>query len=242
MRRIKWGQAGSVCLLALCVTGCLSTGRVQTAQTLGQGNFEVSVDPGVIGVVGLPTVGPILHAAFRYGVTDRIDLGVRAGNLLGEIQSKFLLTQPENPNLAISIAPGAGVLFSISPVVNLYVPVPLLVGFKFGGPHELTLGPRIENTVTFDMSNTVSGALYTGGLGLSIGFAGQVTDTFRMLPELSAVAPLLIIGSDDDGSADTNSLGVVLYSFNLGFQFGSPRKKFSAPAAPPTASAEGARQ
>ncbi len=223
-------------LFALGATGCTATGMVQTAQTVGKGGYEVSIDPGVTGAVVFPIPGPLFHAAFRYGITDRIDIGARVGTMHAEVQAKFLLTEPENENIAVSIVPAVGALVGLGEGTNgVHVPIPLLVGIKLGA-HELTFGPRVQNTIYFSKTDAgESFSFYSLGAGLSLGFAAQATNTFRILPELSFAVPLVFGGSDFPGSSAPeleNVYGVGFlfstYSFNLGLQFGSPRKKFTA--------------
>jgi hypothetical protein len=227
-RRSSLVQWTCAAFLAWAAMGCNAAGMVQTAQTLGKGGWEVSVDPGVNGVFGLPVAGPIIHGAFRYGVTDKVDLGLRVGSNIAEFQSKFLLTEPENPTIAVSLAPAIGAYYeplSFGLFSSLNVPVPVLIGFKFG-QHELTLGPRLQNNVYF-FPITDGGRFYVLSAGLSLGFAAQLGETFRMLPELSVLTPLMISGSDGNGGTESTPLGVgaFSFSFNLGLQFGSARKK-----------------
>ncbi len=218
-------------IFALGATGCAATGMVQTAQTVGKGGYEVSIDPGVNGVLGLPFAGPAFHAAFRYGVTDRIDIGARVGTTLAELQAKFLFTDPANETIAVSIVPAAGVLLIPGSgfVSGVNIPIPVLIGFKFGA-HELTLGPRFQNSIYFDPTGTVDGSFYSLGAGLSLGFAAQATESFRILPEFSVVTPIVIGGSDGQGNSEylPVDFGLFSFSFNLGLQFGSARKKFTA--------------
>ncbi|MFP2932362.1 hypothetical protein ACLESO_45855 [Pyxidicoccus sp. 3LG] len=153
MRRVVAGAA----LLMGLGTGCASVSHVQTADTLGAGKFQFAIEPGVGGAAVISddagTGGlyyPHVDFAMRYGVADSVDLGVRFGSSLVELQSKFLLTDSRDPNKAISLAPAvSGVFFgsdesdSVS-YVNLQLP--LLVGFKTKGGSELVLGPRISGT------------------------------------------------------------------------------------------------
>jgi hypothetical protein len=202
-------------------------GMVQTAQTVGKGGSEISIDPGFAGIVNTSTIGPTLNAAYRYGITDRFDLGARLGTSIAEVQTKFLLTEPSNDTIAVSLAPAAGLLLGLGgPIYAVNIPIPLLIGFKFG-EHELTLGPRLQNNIYFITDN--SGNMpYILSVGLSVGFAAQLTDKFRILPELSMSTPVVLLGSQVSSAADYYPVeaGVFSYSFNLGFQSGSPRKKF----------------
>ena len=219
------------CFLALGATGCLSgAGMVQTAQTVGQGGYELSLDPGVNAYFNPSTAGayPMGHVAFRYGVTDRVDLGVRLGSSLAEVQTKFLLTDPANETIAVSLAPAAGALFTFG-FNGINIVLPLLIGFKFG-PHELTLGPRLQNGFVFAPDLSAQSRFNLFNAGLSLGFAAPVSEKFRILPELSILKPLAVtpLGGQDSLDGGPIEPETILFSANLGFQFGSPRKKFTA--------------
>lgn len=230
-RRLHQTQRICALLLAFSAWGCSATGMVQTAQTLGKGAWEASIEPGIIGAIQFPPPGPVLNAALRYGVSDRVDIGARLGTSRFEFQSKFLLTAPENPSLAVALAPSFGLALDFAglgfiPMVQL--PVPLLIGLKFG-QNELTIGPRLVNTLFFGPEEPETGAVYVLSAATSLGFAAQVTDTFRILPEFSLSLPAAIAKLENNSSTKYLPFekGVLLYAFTLGFQFGSKRKKFT---------------
>src|SRR5690606_5016816 len=50
MNRVFYAKMSAAAVLALGSTGCPSIGTVQKADTLGQGNWEVSIEPGAYGV------------------------------------------------------------------------------------------------------------------------------------------------------------------------------------------------
>jgi hypothetical protein len=228
LQRMRLIQCICGSLLAFGVTGCLSAaGMVQTAQTVGKGGYEVSLDPGVNGYFTVPAAYPMFHVAFRYGVTDRVDLGARLGNSFAELQTKFLLTDPANETIAVSLAPAAGALFTLGfNGANIFLP--LLIGFKFG-PHELTLGPRLQNSFIFAPDLSADSRFNSFGTGLSIGFAAQVSEKFRILPEFSILKPLAVTPLGGQGSLDGSPIVAETFIFagNVGFQIGSPRKKFT---------------
>lgn len=189
----------------------------QTAQTVGKGGYEVSIDPAVNGVFGVLIPAPALHVAFRYGVTDRVDIGARVGTHVAEFQSKFLLTEPSNVDLAVSLVPTAGVSYitgaAAIDAVNIFVP--LLIGFKLDAD-EFTIGPRLQNSIY------VHGGHYVLSPGVSLGYAAQVADKLRMLPELSIWTP--VVATSVDSEYSRFSTGTFFFTATLGFQIG-PRRK-----------------
>ena len=102
----------SILMLAALVlaSGCASIGSMQTADTLGKGNFQFAVEPGVWGATSISEdvdgfAVPHLDFAARYGVSETVDIGARLGSSLAELQTKFLLTDVNDPSKAISLAP-----------------------------------------------------------------------------------------------------------------------------------------
>lgn len=229
----------------------MAIGAVQTAQTLGQGNYEVSIEPGVYGVAvnGQTPTFFSMNVGARFGITDRFDLGGRVGTTFGEVQTKILLSDPANENFALSLAPaigGFGVGTGVASVGVLNIPLPVLIGFKFG-QHELTLGPRLQNMVVFGSAGTssdnASAAVYVLMAGASVGFAAQLADRFRLLPEIAIAGPVFTSATasvnggsqSQSGSASgfVTDVGGLLFMGNLGFQITSPRKKREPQTTPP---------
>lgn len=184
-------------LATLMLGGCVSLSSVQTADTLGKGRLQVAVEPGVWG--GATSEGarllPHVDAAVRYGVSDRVDLGVRAGSSFLELMGKVLLTEPSDAHLAVSVAPAAsggisplvrdsaGRLTGVGGIVNLALPV--LVGFKTAGGSELVLGPRVHGLLTLGPTRWLVLAA-----GMSAGFLWRLGERVGLMPEVSVVMPI----------------------------------------------------
>jgi len=224
-------------------TGCISFSSVQKADTLGPGKVQAAVEPGLWGGASPQGVEALPHvdATVRVGVTDRLDLGVRAGSSALELGAKVLLTEPGDPRLAVSLAPGLGGVFldgrgvtpgspGIGPAGVVSLDAPLLVGLKLAGGSELVLGPRVL-TLLFFSDGPLAAALGVGG---SVGFSWQVTEGFALLPEVAALAP--VVGRTVAGRIlqGLNASGVFV-SFKLGLVFGVPRGTEEATAPPPPA-------
>jgi hypothetical protein len=224
-------------LLAL-TTSCASISNLQTADTLGKGRVQGAVEVGVqslgsgsvVAGTGIGGTYPHIDGAVRFGVTDSIDLGLRAGWSFLELQGKFLLTQPGDPNLAISVAPtfggaylgfGSGTTSGGVGVLNIALPV--LIGFKFGA-NELVLGPRIQDWFFFGSSTGSGASINLLGAGASVGFAWRITEGFGLMPEVSAVMPFLGGASTGSSSATQGiSTGALVFQFKVGIFFGKAR-------------------
>lgn len=204
-------RSAIVALAAL--SGCATIGTAQPASTLGKGNVVggvegslwglVTADPrlqtryGVNVIDGLPSVSGVL----RFGVSDRVDLGFRAGLNGLELQSKFMFTEP-GAKFIVSLAPQLqGFYFptvtsSSSMTVDhlgvLRVPLPVLFGVRLGN-HELVFGARLVNQLAMYRANASSStvAQYMFGLGASAGVALRFSERFMMIPEIAVQAPIL---------------------------------------------------
>lgn len=221
----------AVAALALA-SGCVSIGGVQTADTLGKGNFQFAVEPGVYGITSIANevdgaVIPHVDFAARYGVSDTVDIGARFGSSLLELQSKFLLTDPSDTGKAISIAPSlAGIFVGAGEGVGGYanVNIPVLIGLKTSGGSEFVLGPRISDIIIFGSNGNDGGVVNLLSVGASVGYAARVGEGFRIMPEVAVLVPIVgaaAAGGDSDAVAGFNG-GLV--QFKVGLLFGAGRK------------------
>lgn len=203
---------------------------MQTADTLGEGRIQVALEPGVWGVTSLAEDvegGAITHLdlAVRYGVSDTVDIGARVGSSLIEVQSKFLLTDVEDPAKAISLAPAlSGILAGGGDAAGGYttVTLPVLIGFKTSGGSELVLGPRLTDTFFFSAGEG-GGVANILSAGASIGYAARIGKGFRLMPEVAVLVPLvgtLASASDSDVTAGFSG---GIFQIKLGFLFGEGR-------------------
>jgi len=225
--------------LGLLGSGCASISQVQTADTLGEGKFQFALEPGLARASatdsetseGTTVNVPQFDLALRYGVTDRLDLGARLGTSLVELQGKYLFTNPENPTLAVSLAPSvSGIFGGIGSVDVGYVrlALPLLVGFKTSGGSEFVLGPRLDGTRFLAGADGSSASLNLLSGGASVGYALRVSEGFRLMPEIAYSRPLAgaVTAGDESAGGTVNAGGT--WQFRLGFLFGQGRPTLSA--------------
>ncbi|MER2561221.1 MAG: hypothetical protein ABTQ32_10895 [Myxococcaceae bacterium] len=214
----------------LCLaTGCASVGNVQRADTLGKGNVQASIEPGVQAVGAGTALIPYPHldGSVRYGVTESIDLGLRAGWSFLEAQAKFLLTKPGDPKLAVSIAPtfgGIALGSGGSTIGSLHFAAPVLIGVKFGA-NELVLGPRLQGYYVFAGTSTSSGGgVLVLGPGATVGVALGLGDRLTLMPEIGFALPLIGSVSSIGGATTSGAgLGGFIGQFKLGIMFGKQR-------------------
>jgi hypothetical protein len=225
-------------------TGCLSMGTVQTASTLGKGNFQIAAEPGIYGAnsgsSGAPAGAqdPIPHfdVAFRYGVTDRFDIGVRSGWSLFELQTKFLLTPPEAETLAISVAPTLGGIFlgsgsgaGTTSVTYFNLAVPVLFGIKHFRANEFVFGPRFNNMVFALNDSTGSAVVYLFGVGGTIGYQFAIGEIFKILPEIAINVPVAASASVGGAAIAGAGFGGVIWQVKVGLMFGRSGKRPTEP-------------
>ncbi|MEQ1568578.1 MAG: hypothetical protein ABMA64_23270 [Myxococcota bacterium] len=198
------------------LAGCLST-PLQRVETLGAGQYEVAVEGGVSTLD--QRVLPTANVAVRYGGSDRVDLGLRVGTQLYEVQAKFLLSSLE-ADFPVSLAPSFTAISGRDPfggpeqVTVVFTSFPVLIGVPLAGGHQLVVAPGINPTF--------------GGVGiddaavlieprLSVGLSARLSPVVRLHPELAASVDAFSVGADGlQGSA-----GLVRFAGALSFAFGN---------------------
>ena len=122
---------------ALLISGCASISGFEEGRSLGKGTSELMVSgnyvslPGILNVdddevdVGLNSLGfPNIDASYKYGVTDKLDVGGRITTnlnlgvfmkyqLIGDDMSKFAL------GTGLEFATSLGILYNIQIPVNM---------------------------------------------------------------------------------------------------------------------------
>lgn len=219
-------------LTLLLLGGCAPT-LVQTASTVGKNQFEVGVEPGVARVAFAPDTdeeesnevtvtrgytAPVLNLAFRYGISDRVDLGARFGFVGYTLQARFALLPQEPGRFRLSVAPEMSILSA-----SLGGTGGVLGRFNLGvlggipvGEHELVLGALGMTTFAGGTANGGGAGGFIGLFGGSVGFAAQVDDNVRLLPEIG-YRPVLAAGASVTGAGNgLETLYVPAWSFTLG--------------------------
>lgn len=236
----------AVCMLALATQGCMSIGNVQSADTLGKGNFQFGVEPGVQGVAVVApgvTTGPLVYPhvdfSLRYGLADRFDLGIRAGQSFVELMGKFLITEPGSM-FKLSVAPQlGGVFFSVggAGISFISIALPVLMGIAVSDNVEIILGPRLQNYLLLGaVSGSGSASAYTMGVGGSLGVAFGIGDSLKILPEAAVSVPVVGAASSSSGGSGAGAgFAGLQFQFKLGFLIGRTRPLLTHPEleAPP---------
>lgn len=187
-------RAGRRALLALAFVclGCQTLGSYQTANTLGEGRYEVALEPAFQGVSSMASpaaaVGmPHLDLAGRFGVSDNIDLGLRVGTSLLQVGAKFQLTDRAEKSIVLSLAPEIGTSGVPAPFVSINMTLPLLIGIGVGEASQLVIGPKLHNVAVFAGRERFD-LLMLGG---TVGYSLALGDRVRLMPELAVLYPVV---------------------------------------------------
>jgi len=218
--------------------GCATFGTMQTASTIGQGKTRIALEPSMWGAAGggQSALLPNFAVSMRYGVSDRVDIGGRIGVPAPgfELTSKFLVTSPKSKTLAVSIAPSAGgfVLAAGSGGSGtggiVFVQVPVLIGIKLG-TSELVIAPKIHDLNIFGIatsssaSGSGSGSFNLFSIGASVGFSFGLGKTFKIMPEVAFVKPVVAsaqLASGNDQVSQVFDTNGALLQIGVALMFG----------------------
>ncbi|MEN9785126.1 MAG: hypothetical protein RLZZ299_390 [Pseudomonadota bacterium] len=204
-------------LFTLALVGCATVGTLQRAQTAGEDQLQVAIEPGLYGAQQDGEVGllPYGNVAARYGVTDALDVGARVGFSGAELQAKWRVTPSDSP-VIVAVAPNAGGLFlGEANLVTAQVPVIVEVPV---GQHALVLGPKAW-MVSTGAGDARASMLALGG---SVGVALRLGPSFVVVPEYAAVRPVYGAYADVFGESggDTVETSFAVTHLSLSMLFG----------------------
>lgn len=224
---MRWLIAVSAVLLA----GCSAHGGIQTAHGIGEGNFQGAVEPGAFlgassaGIGGVPT----LNFAGRYGISDKVDLGLRFGSTLYELTGKVQFMGEGPDTQAGSVAPSLsyfGLKIDGEGATALNLRTPVLFGIP-QGENQLVVGPNLGFThLNTSLEGTTTNVWFLAAGG-QVAYSAKLGDNFRLHPELALLVPVVFgVGATSTTTdlVDTSTSGVTasgtLIGLNLGLLFG----------------------
>ena len=202
-----------VALAVIPLAGCASISTMTTARTLNQHEHQFFA---AFEVAGSPDkkLQKVVNGALeweigaRYGLTDRVELGLRIFTAGAQLEPKFaLLRAPSNESgVDLALAPSVGFTNfymsggDMAGAVHhntIYGVLPLLFGGNFAGGHQLVIGAKLMDWEllpdgTGD-SPRPANAVY---LAASLGFGIQATRWLRIIPEISFAYPLAVSSKD----------------------------------------------
>lgn len=222
---------------AFAATGCVSINTLQSANTLGAGKSEFAVEPCYEGIGykdgfdNAQSLGvPRFDIAYRYGISDTVDIGGRFGSSGIEVMGKFQLTPPGERDLIMSLAPSIGGFAAVggdgsAGIVNISVPLLLGLGTTENGS-QFVLGPKLVDVLVF--ASDSGGSSGTGNrllIGTTIGYVAKM-GTFKLVPEFGILYPLVssakVSTTNGESVSGSSAFGSgLVYQFGLGLVFGS---------------------
>jgi hypothetical protein len=212
-------------LAGMLLPSCTAINQYQKAETLGEGNYEFAVEPTVWGAGGGNTNGFFTVApniTYRYGTSDRFDIGGRIGASGIELLTKWQLSDGDTK---ISIAPSFGGFAaggSGASVGFVQVGVPVLFGVPMGDSGELVLGPREQTYLVFGSGGGTAASGTAILLGGTVGYSAQASDRLRVHPEFGFLFPVVASASAGGTSASTASFGGgFIWNLGVGLAFGA---------------------
>jgi len=209
--------------------GCATMGTLQTAQTTGEGNFELAVEPSLVAYTSTDGGGAglgYLNISGRYGVSDRVDIGARVGSSGAELMAKFSLTDPaKRDGVRIAVAPSGGGFFiggGGGAAGTFAFQIPVIFDIPVGGGSALVLAPKLHDWIVAAGTGDGGGVASILSLGASVGFSARLGPKFRLLPEVAALMPFAgAAGSNGSGTTSAGlDVGVVGLQFSVGLLFG----------------------
>ncbi len=215
-----------LCAFIFASIGC--AGTMQTARTNGEGNFQFGVEPGAtVLLADGSAVAPSFNLAGRYGVTDTIDIGAKIGTIGYEIQTKFMLSDPnDQAAMALSLAPSFTAIGFGAEDAGFFVAaarIPLLIGIPVG-TSELTLAPRLSPAFLTVGAGDGDASGFSLSAGGSVGFAARLGDTFWLVPEISVDIPFFgaatASSGDNSSSGSQASVNGAILNIGVGLLFG----------------------
>ena len=215
-------RAGLGALALALLGGCATLGNFQTPETAGKGRLEFGIEPsyyqrslGVDADVVVPSVTsskkviidgqdlndalgleqgvPNLSGSLRYGIADRVDLGLRWGANGIDVLGKVQLTPRGEDQIVVSVIPSMGgvvVPTEAGTIGMLDTQLAVLVGMKTGGRGQIVFGPKVQS---WQAQGSADGVDVTGSyiaVGGSAGYAIRLSPSIRLLPEVALAAPL----------------------------------------------------
>lgn len=144
-------------------------------------------------VLGLEQGVPNLSGAIRYGIADSVDVGVRWGANGVDLLGKVRLTPASLDTVVVSVIPSMGGMYlplEKGDLSMLNMQLGMLVGMKLGKRNQLVFGPKVQSWQARGVVDSVDVKGSYVAAGGSVGVAIRLSDSVRLLPELSLAAPI----------------------------------------------------
>lgn len=212
-------------LVALCAgftsVGCATMSTIGTAETLNHKQLQVFAAPEVSlsGPRGNSPKVPLpeMSVGARYGVTDRVEVGLKASALpFGQTLTtasiegggKLQLPKP-HPRIDVAVAASAGYRFarvSGADYEIISASLPLYVGYDLGERFQVVLGPRIGDQLWLSAG---AHPVHLPFAGSSLGLVWRVNDRLTIVPEVTVLRTPTAMDQTDGTVLVHTGLGVL---------------------------------
>ena len=175
---LNWRNLAIVALVA-GMTSCASISTMQTARTTEQGSFGFGAGGSVVKFdteIADSTVslaGPLMEVMLRYGVTDKLDVGFKAG-LIGTtgLDAKYMLVGDHESVFALSAGASAGYLsgdINGSEFSIIDFSVPVYASIHPTSWFSVYATPRYLLRITSDVDGSITGNWFGTTAGVRLG-------------------------------------------------------------------------
>jgi hypothetical protein len=188
----------------LLAGACATAGNFQTAHTVGPGGWELGADGSALVIVDVSGDVPYLvlpRVSGRVGVSERTELGGSVGLDGIKFGPRVQLTDPSDEGVVVTAGVSGKVLPLPSPDtlgVLVGAEESLYVGLPTSPESQLVLMGRAAQDVGVVDSNQAT-LLWAGG---AVGWSWSPDGRFRLMPEVGAMVPLLVVDGDDNTGLD----------------------------------------
>lgn len=180
--------------------GCATLGTFQPARPIDACTWQVGLEGSALSThtpaSGVESTSPV-GVSVRYGLDPRTQLGLRAGLLAPEVSVLRRIVGRGDDDLAVSLAPAAGVWTVRTHGIPMIVAEGRLaapIGVPLGRGTELIGAPFVQVLWGRHLRLPAWGA--TASIGASASGSVRLARGVRLQPEISASWPALFVGTD----------------------------------------------
>jgi hypothetical protein len=179
----------AVLAMSPLISGCYSFSNFGRARTVDEGHVEAWAAPEALVVTsGSGTsIRPIADLGVRYGLTRSVELDARVTSVGASVGPKLSLLRAPSPSSGVDVALAPALAFTYPD--KIAAELPLLVGINLPHRNQIVLAPRVAYLDRFGVPGFSRPVSFTFAGG-SVGFVWQVTRSFALMPEVSALAQL----------------------------------------------------
>ena len=170
--------------------GCYSFTVLGRARTVPRGRFEALVASGATGTGttnGDANIRPSIEAGARYGLTDRLDVGVRIGDYGGSLATRIQILRSPSTERGVDLLVAPGVAYTLTD--KLALEVPCLFGINIHGGHQIVFAPRVVYQMRFGVGDLNHPAQFVF-VGASAGFVLQISKHVALMPEIGMLTAI----------------------------------------------------